>query len=119
MPIQLVAPSAVKIAVITDASICSVHFNVSLAMGLLFIIQTIMAATRPNILPCNAWQEPCRSKYYLPKFRLPLKRPFLGHFEHLTFPRHKVGLSSGETPTFPVINSELAGRVFGAISVGY
>ena len=28
-PIQLVAPNAVKIAVITDASICSVHFNVS------------------------------------------------------------------------------------------
>ncbi len=29
MPMQLVAPSAVKIAEITDASICSVHLIIS------------------------------------------------------------------------------------------
>ena len=51
-----------------------------------------------------------RSQYYLPASRAPLKRPFLGVFVRWRFSRHKVGLSSGETPTFPVINSELAGR---------
>ena len=30
--------------------------------------------------------------------------------KHWRFPRHKVGLSSGETPTFPVINSGFTSR---------
>ena len=42
MPIQLVAPSAVRIAVATDAMICTIHFTVSFFVIIILVLMVIV-----------------------------------------------------------------------------